>query len=229
MSTADKPLHPVLQVIEARGVVTRIAAGRLQSHPGGENIPDLQQAQSIEADQRYLLSELVYGRVADSEDRDSVDAINAVVACCIRAQDVRVQVTAAYQHDVAVVQDIAVSQPAQLHGRIMTGNSDIAAPSQDANRRSGTIPWEPETGANMFSRRQTQSDPVRFFSQLRDSKFDSVRRLQTLRNSLTRKRSLVQIQYGPPFSKTCPVVGAKRRARNRGSWPLQPPKVLQPG
>src|SRR5579863_3633952 len=67
MRAADKPLHPVLQVIEARGVVTRIAAGRLQSHPGGENIPDLQQAQSIEADQRYLLSELVYGRVADSE------------------------------------------------------------------------------------------------------------------------------------------------------------------
>ena len=31
-------------------------------------------------------------------------------------------------------------------------------------------------GANVFSRRQTQRDPVRFFSQLRDSKSDSVRR-----------------------------------------------------
>jgi hypothetical protein len=55
--------------------VTRIAAGRLQPHPGGENVPDLQQAQSIEADQRYLLGELIYGNVADSEDRDPVFAI----------------------------------------------------------------------------------------------------------------------------------------------------------
>jgi hypothetical protein len=40
---------------------------------GGENVPDRQQAQSIEADQRYLLSELIYGDLADSEDRDLVD------------------------------------------------------------------------------------------------------------------------------------------------------------
>ena len=54
MRAADKPPHTVLQIIEAHGVVTRITAGRLQPHPGGENVPDLQQAQSIEADQRYL-------------------------------------------------------------------------------------------------------------------------------------------------------------------------------
>jgi hypothetical protein len=111
MRAADKPLHAVLQVIEAHGVVTQIAAGRLQPHPGGENIPDVQQAQSSEADQRYLLSKLIYGDTADSEDRDPVDAIDAVVACRIYAQDVRVQVTAAYQHDVAVLQNIAISQP----------------------------------------------------------------------------------------------------------------------
>lgn len=96
MRAADEPLHALLQVIKAHGVVTRITAGRLQPHPGGENIPDLQQAQAIEPDQWYLLSELIYGDGADSEDRDSVDAIDAVVACGIRAQDVRVQVTAAY-------------------------------------------------------------------------------------------------------------------------------------
>ena len=56
MRAADKPLYAVFQVIEAHGVVTRIAAGRLQPHPGGENIPDHQQTQSIKADQRYLLS-----------------------------------------------------------------------------------------------------------------------------------------------------------------------------
>jgi hypothetical protein len=52
--------------------------------------------------------------------------------------------------------------------------------------------------ANVFSRPPTQRDVARFFSQVRRSRFDSVRRWQTLRNSLTRKRSLVQIQYGPP-------------------------------
>ena len=68
-------------------------------------------------------------------------------------------------------------------------------------------------GANVFSRPQTQRDVPRIFSQVKSSQFDSARRWQTLRNSLTRKRSLVQIQYGPPFSKTCPVLGAKRGAR----------------
>jgi|HubBroStandDraft_2_1064218.scaffolds.fasta_scaffold1203187_2 hypothetical protein len=46
--------------------MTRITAGRLQPHPGGENVPDLRQAQPAEADQRYLLSELVYGDIADT-------------------------------------------------------------------------------------------------------------------------------------------------------------------
>jgi hypothetical protein len=68
MRAADKPLHAVLQVIEAHGVMTRIAAGRLQPHPGGENIPDLQQAQPIKADQRYFLSKLIDGDTTDSED-----------------------------------------------------------------------------------------------------------------------------------------------------------------
>jgi hypothetical protein len=59
-------------------------------------------------------------------------------------------------------------------------------------------------GANVFSRPQTLHDMVRFFSQVTGSQFASVRRWQTPQNSLTRKRSLVQIQYGPRhFSKTC--------------------------
>jgi hypothetical protein len=60
MRAADQPPYAVLQVVEAHGVVARIASGRLQPHPGGENIHDLQQTQSIEADQRYLLSKLIY-------------------------------------------------------------------------------------------------------------------------------------------------------------------------
>ena len=70
MRAAHQPLHAALQVIEAHGVVTRVAASRLQPHSRGENIPDRQQTQPIEADQRYLLSELIDGELADSEDRE---------------------------------------------------------------------------------------------------------------------------------------------------------------
>jgi hypothetical protein len=36
--------------------------------------------------------------------------------------------------------------------------------------------WEPQMGANVFSRPQMQRDPIRFFSQVTDSQFDSGRR-----------------------------------------------------
>ena len=74
--------------------------------------------------------------------------------------------------DIGGLEDIAVSQPPQLHGRIMTGTSDRTVPSGAADRRSGTSPWEPEMGANVFSRPQTQHDATRFFSQLRRLQFD---------------------------------------------------------
>jgi len=37
----------------------------------------------------------------------------------------------------------------------MTSTSDKAAPSGGANRRSGRSSWEPERGANVFSRHAT--------------------------------------------------------------------------
>lgn len=46
----------------------------------------MQESQAIEASQRYLLGQLIDGRVADGEDRDAVDA---VVAHRIRKQDAR--------------------------------------------------------------------------------------------------------------------------------------------
>ena len=69
-------------------------------------------------------------------------------------------------------------------------------------------------GANVFRRPQTQRDPLGMSVQAEGSRLDSVRRWQTTRNSLTRKRSLVQIQYGPRhFSKTCLVLGSQMGAR----------------
>jgi len=68
-------------------------------------------------------------------------------------------------------------------------------------------------GANVFSRPQTQRDVLGRFVQVKGSRFDSVRRWQTPQNSLTRKRSLVQIQYGPRhFSKTCLALKGPRGA-----------------
>src|SRR6266568_8320372 len=61
-------------------------------------------------------------------------------------------------------------------------------------------------GANAISRPQTQPDPVRNLSQIkapRSTQPDGNRLPRTAKTSLTRKRSLVQIQYGPRgFSKT---------------------------
>jgi len=68
-------------------------------------------------------------------------------------------------------------------------------------------------GANAVSRLQTQRDVVGMSVQVRNSPFDSVdgdRHQKPSRNSLTRKRSLVQIQYGPRFSKTRPPRGSQK-------------------
>jgi len=52
-----------------------------------------------------------------------------VVPRRVCAQDVGVEVTAAHQDDVTILQDVTVSQPPQLHGRIITGTTDRTAPS----------------------------------------------------------------------------------------------------
>jgi len=44
------------------------------------------------------------------------------------------------------------------------------------NDSRGSRLWEPEMGANVFSRPQTQRDVLRMFVQVMDSQFDSVRR-----------------------------------------------------
>jgi hypothetical protein len=58
--------------------MARVAADWLQSRLGGKNVPNLQQGQTIKADQRRLLGKFIDGGVADGEDRDSVDAVDAV-------------------------------------------------------------------------------------------------------------------------------------------------------
>jgi hypothetical protein len=67
----------------------------------------------------------------------------------IRAQDAWGQVSAAYQPDIPVLQDIAVSQPRQLHGRIMTGTFDRTAPKEVLIADPGIGPREPEMGPAM--------------------------------------------------------------------------------
>jgi hypothetical protein len=52
------------------------------------------------------------------------------------------ELTAAHQHDVTVLEDITVSQPPQLQGRIMTGTTDTTASSRhpDADCDIGPTP-----------------------------------------------------------------------------------------
>jgi 8-oxo-dGTP pyrophosphatase MutT (NUDIX family) len=48
--------------------------------------------------------------------------------------------------------------------------------------RAAQRAWEPQIGANVFSRPRTQRAPVRVFVQFKGSPFDSVRRRQTSQN-----------------------------------------------
>jgi hypothetical protein len=47
--------YAVVEVIEAESVVARVAAGRLQPHPSGQNVPDPKESQATEPDQWRLL------------------------------------------------------------------------------------------------------------------------------------------------------------------------------
>lgn len=51
----------------------------------------------------------------------------------------------------------------------------MAVPIRQADRLPGG-PWEPQMGANAISRPPTQRDPVRTFTEVKDSRSDSARR-----------------------------------------------------
>ena len=53
-----------------------------------------------------MLSELIDGSIADGKDRDPIDAINTVVSCRIRAQDVQVELTAWRQYVPYLARDV---------------------------------------------------------------------------------------------------------------------------
>jgi hypothetical protein len=44
------------------------------------------------------------------------------------------------------------------------------------NSLAAERPWEPQMGANVFSRPETQPDPLRMLMQVKGSPFDSARR-----------------------------------------------------
>jgi hypothetical protein len=80
------------------------------------------------------------------------------------------------------------------------------------SRRCGSQKWEP-TCLAALGRSTTQSDSSRRSVTLHSTQSDGDRRPDPLWISLTRKRSLVQIQYGPRhFSKTCLVLGTQMGA-----------------
>ena len=82
-------------------------------------------------------------------------------------------------------------------------------------------PREPQMGANVFSPvpglNTIQSECSRRPEAPRSTQSDDARHQNPPGTSLTRKRSLVQIQYGPRhFSKSCLVMRAQMRASDLG-------------
>ena len=76
--------------------------------------------------------------------------------------------------------------------------------------RGGSRKWEPTCSAAL-RRTTTQSDSSRRSRAPGSTQSDGGRRPEAPWNSLTRKRSLVQIQYGPPrFCRSKPVLTAQR-------------------
>jgi hypothetical protein len=68
----------------------------------------------------------------------------------------------------------------------------------DAWSRYPVVSGEPKRGASPRRLPSSPRDFVGLFLQVEGSPIDSRRPGRTVRNYLTRKRSLVQIQYGPP-------------------------------
>jgi hypothetical protein len=86
-------------------------------------------------------------------------------------------------------------------------------------------PREPQMGANVFSPvpglNTIQSECSRRPEAPRSTQSDDARHQDPPGTSLTRKRSLVQIQYGPRhFSKSCLVMRAQMRASDLGFCPI---------
>jgi hypothetical protein len=100
---------------------------------------------------------------------------------------------------------------------------DLGPDSIRRSKRCGSQKWEPTCSAAL-RRSTTRSDSSRRSMARSSTQSDSDRQLKRLRNSLTRKRSLVQIQYGPRFSNVCLAGGAKRGAQ--GGARSQPDPVF---
>jgi hypothetical protein len=87
-------------------------------------------------------------------------------------------------------------------------------------KRRESHKWEP-TQSDALGRSPTQSECSRRSKAPRATWSDDARRQEPPRTSLTRKRSLVQIQYGPRhFSKTCLAARAIMRASDLRFLPL---------
>ena len=83
-------------------------------------------------------------------------------------------------------------------------------------KRRGSHKWEP-TQSDALGRSPTQSECSRRSKAPHSTQSDGDRHTEPFWSSLTRKRSLVQIQYGPRhFSKSCLVQRAQMRASDLG-------------
>src|SRR5215207_9613740 len=80
MLTATQRLDALVEVVEGHSEVPRVASRRFEAEARGSEHTSLHQGQYLEADQRWLLGQLVDRDVTRREDRDPVRAVDRVVA-----------------------------------------------------------------------------------------------------------------------------------------------------
>jgi len=128
---------------------------------------------------------------------------------------------AAVIRDIAIGLLIAGAVAAWHRGTVQ--RSVILAPWDGSwpSKRCGSHEWEPTYSA-VPGPSATQSDCSCRSRAPRSTQSDGDRQLEPFRNSLTRKRSLVQIQYGPRFFECMSHWGAKRGAQGRARTQADP-------
>ena len=67
-----------------------------------------------------------------------------MVAHRVGAKHVRFELAAAYQSDAAVIEDVTLAEPPQLHAVMLSADSDSDCPLKPASLTAVPAPWELE-------------------------------------------------------------------------------------
>lgn len=166
MLAGSEGLDSPVEVVEGDGEAPWVAAGGLETESRCSQISGPDEGQELEADQRRLLGELVNGGVAGGEHRDAVLAVDGVVSVGVRPQRLAIEVAAADDDRVVIVETIAVSEcrrlviVALLQARLVEDGHQRRAPSGSApaDRR---VHWRARALVQRAGHRPEPTDALR--------------------------------------------------------------------